>query len=147
MVVQMADDYVRGIEREKRQAFPVRRKTETTYQVRFEHAPLLIDEDLSYGAPRTPEELVWAEQRLAEIGFRAKSVVRVKSYVVERGEWVVYADPRAKGRIDFTAYRKPLPQIRRRPRNENIGTFQLQDSVERDIQSYYEKQLTEAIGR
>jgi hypothetical protein len=85
---------------------------------------------------------------LSELGFQTVSETNVKSYIVELGDFVVYADPRMGGQIVFRVYKRPLPKKRRIPRGRSARRreFHLLDSWKRDIQGKYETRLGAAMA-
>lgn len=117
-----------------------RKDTETLFLNAPNGEPCLLDERLYSGTARTAEEMTWAEQRLRDLGFGISIVGRVKSYIDEREEIVVYADPRAKGRINFTAYLRKAPKKAARPQLNlrHIGTYYIQDTWKNDLSTKYQ---------
>jgi hypothetical protein len=137
-------------EAEKQARTAQRKRSEMLFQARPDRDPQLIDEEIGYGAtPRNDSELAWAEQRLVDLGFQITSEANVKSYVSEHEDFVVYADPRTKGEITFTVYKKPLPKRGRVPRIRKnfLNYFRLMDSWKNDIREKYEARLAKAIGK
>jgi hypothetical protein len=126
-------------ENKKRQ----RRSTETTYQVDPFGPPKLLEEDVySVEGIRTPEQMLFVKKRLEDLGLEKRLESNVETWVDDRANWVVYADPRQSGRIDFTVWKKPLPK--RRPVNSykyRIGSFHLLDSWKNDLKKKYEARL------
>lgn len=120
-----------------------RRSTETTYQIDPFGPPKLIDEDVySRDKARTTEQMLFARKRLEDLGLEKRFESGVEAWVDERANWVVYADPRQPGRIDFTVWKKPLPK--RRPVNSynyRIQSFYLLDSWKNDLKKKYEARL------
>jgi hypothetical protein len=102
--------------------------------------PKLFDERLHFGnESRDKEEMTWAEKRLSDLHFRVLTVDRVRSYVDERDEIFVYADPRAKGAIEFSAYmRRGSKSKSSRPKFSRIGSFRLPDRWKNDLGKKYE---------
>ncbi len=114
-------------------------------------APQLIDEGLGFGTiTRDADGMKWAEQRLKELGFEIAREGNVKTYRSDRGDFVVYADPRAVGKIEITVYKKPLPRpsprIRWEPRLWGLNGFGLQDSWKNDIRGKYESRLAKLMS-
>jgi hypothetical protein len=131
----------------KRECLEERKRTETLYRTMPDKDPQLLDE--GYGTrAREQAQLVWAESRLAELGFQTTSEGNVKSYLSERIDFVIYADPRASGQITFRLYKKPLPKKGRtaRLRSARISTFYLLDSWKNDIRGKYETRLSSAMA-
>jgi hypothetical protein len=78
----------------KRERLEARKRTETLYRTMPDDDPRLVDENISYGTgARDQAQLDWAEGRLRELGFQTTSEANVRSYISERGDFVVYADP------------------------------------------------------
>ena len=116
-----------------------RKKYETLYKVGPSHEPELLDEGSSLlTKARTLVELARAEARLTNLGFRTTTVARVTSYIDERKQFVVYADPRRYGRISFWVYGKPIPN---QGHHVLITTFNLRDNWKNDICGKYEARL------
>jgi len=85
--------------------------------------------------------MIWAEVCLASLGFETRIEKNVKSYISESDNFVVYADPRASGGIEFRAYMK------RPARNEpTYRSFMLKDNWKNDILGKYECRLTQATS-
>jgi hypothetical protein len=116
-----------------------RKKSETLYKVGPSHKPELLDQGSSLSdKARTLVELARAEARLANLGFLTTTVARVTSYIDEREQFVVYADPRRNGRISFWVYAKPIPK---QGHNRPITDFHLRDEWKNDIRGKYEARL------
>lgn len=137
-------------EREAEHAREQQRKAhETLFLVDLFNDPQLIDASLGYGAQaRSAEQLVWAEERLSALGFKREEQGRTLSYVDDRAESIVYADPRQIGEISFVLYQKPLPK--KRPRGATFpslsGRFRMADSWKIDLRSKYEKRVKDALA-
>lgn len=120
-----------------------RRSTETTYQVDPFGPPKLMDEDVySWNTARTKEQMLFVRKRLGNLGLKERLESNVEAWVDDRDNWIVYADPRQLGRIDFTVWKKPLPK--RQPVNSykyRIGSFHLLDSWKNDLKKKYEARL------
>jgi hypothetical protein len=113
---------------EKRKRLESRKRTETLYRTAPDDEPRLLDELIGFGTlARDQGQLAFAENRLAELGFQSTMEANIKSYTNERGDFVVYADPRTNGQITFKVYKKPLPKRRRGPRvrSARSSVFQL----------------------
>ncbi|CAI8823485.1 hypothetical protein [Methylocaldum szegediense] len=125
-----------------------RKASEVLYRIAPDREPELIDEGFIFGGTfRNESELAWAEQRLAYLGFQITCEDNVKSYTSEMENWVIYADPRVNGKIEFRAYKKPLPKKARGPhvRTGISGYFYLMDSWKHDLRKKYESRLLKAI--
>ena len=119
-----------------------RRKTEILYKIAPNREPELIDEGFGI-VPRSDDEMAWAENRLVDLGFQISCETNIKSYINEQESLVVYADPRAKGEIKFTVYKKPLSKSNRKRYWGN--SFSLKDNWKNDIRGKYESRVTQAI--
>ncbi|NHZ38232.1 hypothetical protein [Massilia rubra] len=124
-------------EAEKADLLAERKSSEILYMVDPNGEPGLFDERLHFGGARNTDEMSSAEMRLAELQFRTSTVGRVRSYVDEQEKYVVYADPRVKGRIDFAAYVRPSPKGGRRKFKE-LGRFQMPDSWKKNLAAKYQ---------
>lgn len=127
------------VEQQEKARIKERKKTEILYKTGPNEEPQLLDEGFSIlDRPRTVEELAWAEARLAKLGFVIVTEDRIRSYVDERHQFVVYANPRDYGQISFTAYAKPL---RKRGHNWPVSSFILFDRWKNDLRGKYEARL------
>jgi len=131
-------------EEQKRIRTAERKQSETLFRVEVLGEPLLIDEALTYGATaRTAEELAWAEERLADIGFMVSWDGTVKSYIMDREDYVVLADPRAKGQIQFRIYKKPLPKKLRQVRAGRMNSFMMPNSWKHNVRGKFESRFAQ----
>jgi hypothetical protein len=125
-----------------------RRASESLFAISPGKSSYLFDEDLCGGAPRTKEEMAWAEQRLSGLGFRTVVVDRVTSYIDEHEQYVVYADPRAKGRIDFAVYLWRLPKkAGAKSSVRAIGTYRIPDAWKNNLVEKYQKWVGDAASK
>jgi len=141
-----AEEQIEKAQKEERRR--QRKASEVLYRTTPDREPELIDEGSIFRGPfRNESELAWAEQRLAYLGFQFTCEDNVKAYTSERGDWLVYADPRVKGKIEFRAYKKPLPKKARGShiRRGVSRSFYLLDSWKNDIRGKYESRLMEVI--
>jgi len=122
-----------------------RRLTETLYQVEPKGAPMLIDSIWMKEQARNSEEMIWAENRLIELGFQINLDGNIKSYTDDREELLVYADPRCNGEINFSAYKKPLSKRSRL----GLATkrYKIRDSWKHELKNKYEAWLAKASHR
>lgn len=138
-------------EAEQRQArLSARRRTETQYLVMPGDEPKLLDEDARWGRrARTPEEMAWAERRLADLGFRCELEGLIKTYTRSHEGIIVYADPRAEGIIDFWVFDEAALASKRRTRLRRgyLGGFHLLDSWRHDLPGKYEKRESAFAAR
>ena len=82
------------------------------------------------------------------LGFTVIERDRIKSYIDERDDFVVYADPRGLGEIGFIVYRKPLPKRGRGLRlHAMANSFGIRDSWKNDLKAKYEARVTQALTR
>jgi hypothetical protein len=133
----------------KRERLEARKRSETLYRVMPDDDPRLVDEGIGYGTGARDQTLMdWAECRVAGLGFQTTSEGSVKSYVSERGDFVVYADPRLSGQIVFRVYKKPLPKKGRVPRarSARMSVFHLMDGWKHDLRGKYETRLGAAMA-
>lgn len=117
-----------------------RRKSETLFQVDPDGPAKLIDEGMSWSKPRNSDELIWAEDRLATLGFETHVEKNARSYTSKPGRFVVYADPRANGQIRFRVYFK-----QRSAGGPEYSSFRLNDHWKSDILGKYEIRLQRAL--
>lgn len=127
----------------KRQDLARRRNEETLYQLNpFDDGQLLDEGMWSTAKPRTAEEMGWAESRLQSLALEKRVSGNLQSWIDEREYFVVYADMRQVGRIDFSVWKKPLPKRRPiRTHNYEICRFYLLDTWGKDLRSKYESRL------
>jgi hypothetical protein len=120
-----------------------RKTTEMLFLADPSGQPKLFDERLHFGnESRDKEEMTWAEKRLSDLHFQILTVDRVRSYVDERDQIAVYADPRAKGEIGFSAYRRQASKSKSsQPKFSRIGTFRLPDRWKNDLRKKYDEWL------
>ncbi|TWI06081.1 hypothetical protein IP90_00344 [Luteimonas cucumeris] len=120
-----------------------RRKVEALYRIEPFEPPRLLDEDLWYGATtRKAQQMREAFDRLSEMGLKHIIDGAVEAWIDEKDEFVVYADPRQFGRIEFTVWKKPLPK--RTPSHAykyRIGSFHILDTWKNDLKKKYEARL------
>lgn len=118
-----------------------RRKSETLFQVDPDGPAKLINEGMSWPEARNPDELKWAQDRLATLGFETHVEKNVRwSYTSKPDRFVVYADPRTIGKIEFRVYLK-----RRSARGPEYASFKLYDHWKNDILGKYEIRLQRAL--
>lgn len=123
-----------------------RRRTERLFVVDPSEPPKLLNESSS-GYFRDPKdcrganELVFAEQRLREIGFEIQTTDRVTTYRFTSGECNVLADPREKGRITFLVY---MQNPKRKKTAYLTRSFHLPDSWKKELSRKFADRLEEA---
>lgn len=120
-----------------------RRATEPLFVTSYKGNPQFIDEGHSWEPARTPESLVWAENRLVEIGFSLHSEEHTKTYTLERDNFLIFADPRTVGHIDFLIYKKPLTESGRRLSTGDFPHLRVNDSWKHDLRGKFERRFTE----
>ncbi len=116
-----------------------RRRTELVVRAEFSGAPKLLDE-LLWKQPRTSEELLDAEGRLTTLGFARSQNGNVVTYTEEQADYIVYADPRERGVIQFVVYAKPLPK-RETTRPKKEAGFSMPDTWKHDLLGKYRRKL------
>jgi len=127
-----------------------RRKTETLYRVSPASDPKLLDQgSYSWSPSRSDEQLAFAEERLKSLGFQCVTDNNVRTWLDEQTDYVVYADPRQAGRLEFEVWRKPLPKrITPNSRQRHMaGSFHLLDSWKNDLLKKYADRLTKSRAR
>jgi hypothetical protein len=97
---------------------------------------------------RTPEEIAFAERRLADLGFIAHRTGNEVRYELTMPDIRVFADPRVAGRIDFKVYRAQGARGgRRRQARPNYASFSMLDSWKNDLAKKLSKRIEAAIGQ
>jgi hypothetical protein len=125
-----------------------RLKSETLIQIAPGYPPELFDDSWDYGSRSDQKQhldrLIWAENRLNELGFSIQVLNNVKSFTKEYDEFVVFADPRRGGLINFSAFKKPLPKKITKgiySSTKYIGNFNFLDGWKHDLISKFEKRV------
>ncbi len=135
---QEIQEYLRKKQEEDRAA---RRQTDQLFRLGPDHAGVLIDELPPWGTgseARPAEELKLAEDRLrSALGFQKVVVAELVSYERVVDEFRVFADPRAKGRIQFYMYpvRLEHQEPKKRKPDLNSPPVQLLDVWKNDLES------------
>ena len=111
--------------------------TELTFLLGPGEPPQLRDR---FGAEaRDDDELAWAEGRLRQLQFEVTNHDRATAYIKKLESFQVFADPRARGRIDFCVY----PEKRRKlPR---YSSFYLRDEWKIELQQKFDSRLAQAL--
>lgn len=123
-----------------------RRKSETLYRNEPRGTPELLDEGISvFRGSRDSDGLAWAEQRLESLGFSLSIENRVKAYINEATDFIVYADPRPSGEIVFQVFRKTSEKPRRSGNRNAVGRFSIPDRWKHDLAAKYTAALANAI--
>lgn len=124
-----------------------RMETEDLYLVDPRSGPQLFENGIFFRAPRKPEQMKWAVDRLRGLGFNCLLQDRVWSFTFEAGGIIVFADPRESGRIDFKVFKSPLPKKWRNTwgARERLQTFHVLDSWKNGIAEKFKKRLDQAI--
>lgn len=125
-----------------------RRQDEVLYVVSpFREAELIDERQCSGSETRGPDGLSWAESRLRLLGFNKMVEGNAISWIDDREQCVVYADPRYVGQIHFEVWTKPLPKkINSRSKSRYpLGRFFLLDSWVNDLIQKYEKRLFKVL--
>jgi hypothetical protein len=115
-----------------------RKKSETLYRTTRNGPAELHDEGIGTATARKESDLPWAENRLLHLGFEIVNNGKVKSYIYELDDLIVYADPRVEGEIKFVVYSK---RVLDRSRKHPISSFSLKDNWKNDIRGKYEARL------
>ena len=84
-----------------------RRETETLFQIDPDEEPQLIDEYFYGENYRDAKGIEWAGERLIEMEFIKSKEGNILSFVKDYGDFVMYADIRAKKRISFDVFINP----------------------------------------
>lgn len=127
-----------------------RKQSEILYLVDPKKKPLLIDENIEPSEEvRDEQELELAEDRLKILGFVITVESKVKKYVNENDDYIVFADPRQREHIEFIIYKKPFPINNKigSKRLRRVGTFEIQDYWIQDLKSIYDTRLLKAISK
>jgi hypothetical protein len=122
-----------------------RRDSETLFVTSYMGSPQLIDSGLHFNPVRTPESLALAEKRLIKIGFLIHSKGRVRSYTLEKDNFLIFADPRSERHIEFIIYKKPLPTDDNRLSTGDHNRFRFYDHWTVNLREKFERQLTKII--
>ena len=141
-------DQVKAEEREESERVAVRRIQELTYVVSLGGMPVLCDEHV-YGDGRDTDELLWANERLMQLGFISTEKDRTRQFVWEDERVWAIADPRRRGAISILIYKKPLPK---RPRSVRAGQhlpirFELPDRWKNDLPAKFKQAVELAAVR
>lgn len=131
-------------EKVKHVKLAARLNSETLYKVSPFGEPVLASSD-SLSEARNEADLAWAEERLKSLGFKVMNEGRVRTYLDEHADYVVYADPRMKGDIKFTVHKLPFKKRSRRTNLIFGGYFRLADSWKNELPQKYAKRLEEAL--
>ena len=109
------------------------------YRTRPDQEPELRDR--VFGPSRSVSDWPAAEERLRTLGFVESLEGNVKAYTREHDEYLVFADPRSRGRIDFVACPKPVPLQFSRKSRYNVRSFFLLDGWKKDLEAKYQLRL------
>ncbi len=133
--------------REEEQA--KRRLTETLFILGPEQGGQLIDEGLFGYKPRNDTELLCAEERLSILKFEKEKSKSAISYYRDFQGFRIFADPRAKGRINFYVYQlalEPKPKGRRAgSKPVEVGRFCIMDSWKNGLEEKFQNRVGEII--
>lgn len=140
-------DVEKAEEGKGREKLAQRKKSEVLYCTAPDLEPELIDERLSFGGtPRSKRELDWIEERLANLGFQIACDANVKSYTNEHGDFVVYADPRQSGKVDFNVFPKDYKRSRGHSRFR-WASFYMLDGWKKELREKYDVRVENAISQ
>ncbi|PCI37765.1 MAG: hypothetical protein COB50_03380 [Thiotrichales bacterium] len=134
-------DFEEEEKREKLKLLRKRCKKETLYILEHNGIPELIDDDVFYSEPSGAEQLAWAEQRLSSLCLSIKKSKNTVSYIQEMDNYIVYADPRCVGKIDF----KVFPTQHQKKRRLWYSKFCIFDNWKHDLRKKYEDRVEKAI--
>jgi hypothetical protein len=132
-------------EEERQARISQRMQSETLYAVTpGEEAVLIDDRGYEWRPARDEVGLRWAEQRLSDLGFRIHVNGRVKSYIYEEDDLVVYADPRTLGELSFRVFKRPIPErsrIGRRKHHDATRPFSIPDRWKHNLLDKFKANL------
>lgn len=114
-----------GYEQKEREESAAARRAagEVLFQVAPEDRPLLLEERLWSGSPRSPESLSIAEDRVVKFGFEKCADGQVVSFRFDSPPVVLFADIRAEGKIEIAAYHLEPPKRKRaKPQWRRVGS-------------------------
>lgn len=126
---------------EKHEKLKQRKQVELLYKISPYDEGLLLDESLWYEA-RNSQQLDWATDRLNNLGFTKYQENNTISWIDEYENWIVYADIRQNGRIEFIVWKKPI--LKKKPANSykhRISQFHLLDTWKNDLKLKYSSRL------
>ncbi|MES2898693.1 MAG: hypothetical protein V4723_03140 [Pseudomonadota bacterium] len=123
--------------------------TETLFSPGPDAKPELYDEKSPFEDPRNQAEKLFALSRLEALHFTPLKVENVESFVDEREQYIVYADPRAKGNIDFKVYRRAAISAAKgsKAKFALIGNYRIPDRWKNDLEKKYQAWLSMAIAK
>jgi hypothetical protein len=130
-------------EAEETQRLEERRKTEQLFLIHPDSPPKLLTEIFVLSQPRNLDELKWAEDRLARLGFTTENNGNVRSYKLQSEECAIFADPRESGRIAFFVFKESVP-TGRKARRRRFATFKLPDGWKNDLNGKFKRLRAEA---
>jgi hypothetical protein len=133
---------------EKTKVLQKRLATETLFSPGPDAKPELYDNKSVFAAPRNPDERMLALSRLEALHFHPIKVGNVESFVDDRVDYIIYADPRVKGNIDFKAYRRLASSTAKEAKAKFalIGNFRIPDRWKNDLDRKYQEWLTTTIA-
>jgi hypothetical protein len=123
----------------------LRRQSEPLYYLSPDCNGKLFDEGVFNGT-RDKEDLIWAEERLENLGFIKTSTENKISYQRNFQDCVIFADPRGKKRLEFDIYRTNITK-HRKPRTitKNLGYFSIPDAWKNGLKQKFENKVLEII--
>ena len=127
-----------------------RKKIETLYVLEPDREPVLIDELFWHSSDiRNEEEMAWVEQRLIDLGFEIVIQDRIKTYIDKQDTCIVYADPRAKGQIYFTVYKRLIPNKPEKlpTYRRMLQSFRIADNWKNDLRGKYHQRVEQALNQ
>jgi hypothetical protein len=107
---------------------------------------VLFDEGFVWGkqAWRTPEQLVAAEQTLREIGFTIEKTDNVTAYKFLQGDWMVLADPRKNGQVEYRLFKRSGKRSWKLPPKGHDRSFSLNDN-RKEMAATFENELQRCV--
>jgi hypothetical protein len=94
-------------EQRKRDEISSRKTKELLFKIEPDRDPVLIDESVYHDQTRSPQSLKQAEQRLSSLGLVKQTITNSVQYTYVHGQYIVFADPRIEGKIEFRVYKQP----------------------------------------
>lgn len=133
-----------------------RMEAETLFVFGPEAEPVLFDDSYGYGKkPRHQDEtqfsLHWAERRLTELGFELAIDGRKRSYTKSvthsMGQFIVFADPRSLGEIEFRVFEVDVSPRKRKKTLNLSNFFNIRDSFKNQLREKVAAGVDAAIAK
>lgn len=125
----------------------LRRKSEQLYQIRPGERSYLRDESIWFKPARDDDSMAWAEKRLVSLGFIVQDEDGVRSYIRQGEGYIIFADPRASGRIEFYVFKNSPRAIKQGKIlwKETYSPFNMQDSWKHDLNAKFDNLLKKCL--